>query len=138
MPSAHSGQIRYMQPIFFTKKPVPKSPVNNLLFKRNFTPTKEPIMRCILGIVLCFVFAYCGIESLYHIATAVEKANNPGISQRAAQAVGWKVVGKYHAVVYVVAGLTSLTFCCLPTLLGNRSGFNEAEEWRRLSKSEQI
>jgi hypothetical protein len=94
-------------------------------------------MRCVLGLVLCLVFCYCGIQGLYHVATAMETANNPGISKRAAQAVGWKVVKKYHAVVYVVAGLSSLACCCLPTILAHRTGFNEAEEWRRVSKMEQ-
>jgi hypothetical protein len=61
----------------------------------------------------------------------METANHPGISQRAAQTAGWKVVVKYHAVVYAVALVTSVAVCALPTVLAKRTAFDEASEWRR-------
>jgi len=88
-------------------------------------------MRCILGLVLCFVLIGIGMHGLYGVATAIETANNPGISQKAAQAAGWKVVVKYHAVVYAVALLASFAICALPTILVKRNSFDEEQEWRR-------
>jgi hypothetical protein len=93
-------------------------------------------MRCIFGLVLCVVLCYGGIQALYAVATASAAANNPGISQRDAQAAGWEVVHKYHAHVYVVAGLITIAVCSLPTLLAKHTGFNEEEEWHRVAKAE--
>jgi hypothetical protein len=93
-------------------------------------------MRCIFGLVLCIGLCYVGIQGLYAAATAYVTANIPGISHRAAQADAWKTVQKYHAHVYVAAGLIALTVCSLPSLLAKHSGFNEEEEWRRMAKAE--
>ena len=76
---------------------------------------------------LCFV----GIQGLAAIATTRASAASPGMSQRSAQIAGWKVASKYHALVYVVAGVISLTACCIPSLLSKHTGFNEDDEWRR-------
>ena len=93
-------------------------------------------MRCVFGLVLCGVLCFGGIQMLKVAATANAAANNPGLSKRAAEAAGWKVVHKYHAHVYVVAGLISLLACSLPTLFARNTGFNEAEEYRRFAKME--
>lgn len=95
-------------------------------------------MRCVFGLVLCVVLCYCGLQTLGAVATAMAAADNPHLSQRAAEAAGWKVVEKYHAVVYVASGLITLAVCSLPTLLARRSGFNKDEAWRHLERTQQF
>jgi hypothetical protein len=91
-------------------------------------------MRCILGLVLCFVFVGSGLQGLYIVGAAMERSNNPGVSQQVARAAGWKMTVKYHAVVYAVALAASIGICALPTVLAQRSGFDEEQEWRRATR----
>jgi hypothetical protein len=92
-------------------------------------------MRCILGLVLFVALCYGGIQILYAVSTAYEAGNTPGLSHRDAQIAGWKVAQKYHAHVYVVAGLITLGACSLPSLLSKHTGFNEEQEWHRMTRS---
>jgi hypothetical protein len=91
-------------------------------------------MRCVMGFVLFVVLCYCGIRTLNAVATARELANSPGLSQRAAEAAAWKVVGEYHAYVYVAAGIITIAACSLPTLLLKQRGFDEEDAWRRAAE----
>jgi hypothetical protein len=90
-------------------------------------------MRCILGLVLFVALCYGGLQTLSAVAAAREAANDPGLSQRAAQAAGWKVAEKHHALVYAAAGLITIVLCSLPTLLSRETGFDEAKESRRIA-----
>jgi hypothetical protein len=87
-------------------------------------------MRCIIGIVLFVGLCYGGIRGLDRYATSRELANNPGLSQSAAEKEAWKVVGKYHAYVYVAAGVITLAFLCLPKLLDAQGSYNAKGTWR--------
>ena len=88
-------------------------------------------MRCILGVVLFVALCYGGVQGLAAVASARASAASRGMSQRSAQIAGWKVASKYHALVYVVAGVISLAACCVPSLLSKHTGFSEEDEWRR-------
>jgi hypothetical protein len=88
-------------------------------------------MRCIIGLVLFVGLCYGGIQSLNSYATARELANDPGLSQRAAEAAAWKVVGEYHAYVYVAAGVITIALCSLSKLLDRAGSFNEEGAWRK-------
>jgi hypothetical protein len=90
-------------------------------------------MRCVFGLVLCGALCFGGIHGLSAIAAVRYAANNSGVSRSTAQAVGWKVAQKYHAAVYVAAGVISLAACALPSLLSRNRAFNEQDEWRRMS-----
>jgi hypothetical protein len=87
-------------------------------------------MRCVIGLLLFVGLCYGGIQGLNSYATARELANDPGLSQRAAEAAAWKVVEDYHAYVYIAAGVITLVLCSLPTLLERQGSFNEAGAWR--------
>jgi hypothetical protein len=87
-------------------------------------------MRCIIGIVLFVGLCFGGIRSLQSYATTRELAKDPGISQRAAEAAGWKVASQYHAYVYVAAGVLTIALCSLPNLLDKQGGYNEQGAWR--------
>lgn len=91
-------------------------------------------MRCVIGLVLFVGLCYSGIRSLNAYATARELANDPGLSKRAAEEAGWKVVGEYHAYVYVAAGVITIALCNLPTLLDRAGSFNEQGAWREEAK----
>jgi hypothetical protein len=87
-------------------------------------------MRCIVGLVLFVGLCYGGIQSLDSCVTAWELQNDPGLSKRAAEATAWKVVEKYHAYVYVAAGVITIALCSLPKLLERAGSFNEEGAWR--------
>jgi hypothetical protein len=87
-------------------------------------------MRCIVGIVLFVALCYGGIRGLNSFLVSRELANDPTISQHAAESAAWKVVKQYHAYVYVAAGLLTLVFCSLPTVLDKQGSYNEQGGWR--------
>jgi hypothetical protein len=87
-------------------------------------------MRCIIGLVLFLGLCYGGIQSLKSYATARELANDPGLSQRSAEAAAWKVVKDYHAYVYAAAGVMTIALCSLPKLLERQGSFFEHGNWR--------
>jgi hypothetical protein len=88
-------------------------------------------MRCILGLVLFVGLCYGGIRSLNWLALSRELANDPGLSQRAAEGAAWNVVKEYHAYVYVAAGVITIVLCSLPKLLDRQGNFNEQGAWRQ-------
>jgi len=88
-------------------------------------------MRCVIGLVLFVVLCYAGIRTLDSVMTKRELANDPTMSQRAAETAAWETVKGYHAYVYAGAGLITLALCCLPKLLDRQGSFNEEGAWRR-------
>jgi hypothetical protein len=88
-------------------------------------------MRCVIGLVLFVALCYGGIRSLNAYATARELANDPSLSQRAAEAAAWKVVEANHAYVYIAAGVITILLCSLPTILERQGSFNEEGAWRQ-------
>jgi hypothetical protein len=89
------------------------------------------IMRCIIGIVLFVGLCYAGIRGLDSYATGRELADNPGLSQRAAEEAAWKVVKEYHAYVYVAAGVVTIALLSLPKLLDGQGSYNAQGAWRK-------
>jgi hypothetical protein len=87
-------------------------------------------MRCIIGIVLFVGLCFAGIRGLDKYATSRELANNPGLSQSAAEKEAWKAVGKYHAYVYVAAGVITIALLSLPKLLDGQGSYNAKGAWR--------
>jgi hypothetical protein len=87
-------------------------------------------MRCIIGIVLFVGLCFAGIRGLDSYVTSRELAANPGLSQNAAKETARQVVGKYHAYVYVAAGVITIAFLCLPKLLDAQGSYNSKGAWR--------
>jgi hypothetical protein len=80
------------------------------------------IMRCIIGIVLFVGLCYAGIRGLDSYATGRELADNPGLSQRAAEEAAWKVVA---------AGVVTIALLSLPKLLDGQGSYNAQGAWRQ-------
>jgi cytochrome c-type biogenesis protein CcmH/NrfG len=87
-------------------------------------------MRCIIGIVLFVGLCFAGIRGLDKYATSRALADDPGLSQRAAKEAASQAVGKYHAYVYVAAGVITIALCLLPKLLDGQGSYSAKGTWR--------
>ena len=86
-------------------------------------------MRCVVGFTL-FCVLYFGSCKALGIVAGLRGAPN---SKSAQQAIGARVVTKYHALVAVGAGAVALGACCVPSLLVKLNGRNE---WEQLADEE--